>query len=699
MSTAVLTNEYCFTIPPADRVYFTTALPVEVQEETQLRLQWMQKIAAADRVNTACKKISAGLKRFSRGCSWQRIRALWYQFTRGTHRFKPGDWRILVNWSKVGLTRSELRAEFIEFWRTLCETHQRVTSNAWRELRDLWHARQPFTIAGRRYKIIPGYTDWPDPDPATGLPHGWTETNLYHYTPDRYELAAARIGIQRASQLGLKIRTTRAGLRLGEHIAFDDHEFNIKVNFPGQLQSWRPRCFGAVDDLSDSMPLLAIKPTFWDAGEQKKKVLNETDAMWFIITWLTTRGYREDIGSTFYVEHGLMAVRDWFEQNITTVTGGKVRIARGGRFHTPAHRGQFAPPSGGNFRFKRLVEQYWRMLDDRLDALPAQQGLNRDHAPEENERADNYNNQLLRAAQNLPVEQAAKLILPRLSWTDFVQAAHQAIAAINHDPDHKCAAWEKCGFTTREYRRDLNQIEWQPHALLANEPADIQALVAQSDQHYRLRRMTRAEAWDKHAHELTPLPAHTIPALVGQRHALRGGDPLTVRNGEIEFNDWRIDFDPIRFRAVDQQGHPLPEGEKYIAFCNPMNPDTLILCDDRLRVISTCPIIIAPAHNDQEGIKKMMGQKNQWQAQKLARQRARHAATGSDIEFMRRHNAAVLAGAPTTDDEKRRARNLRKFDGDPATLAEPEATTTTVAAIADADAADATEDFNPEALL
>lgn len=691
MNDLPVSNEFHYQVPRTDLVYFCS-LPEPVQEETKARLGWMQTIAAAGRVNTACKRIAAGLKAFQRSCSWQRIRALWYQFTKGTEKFRAGDWRILVNWAKVGQSRSELKPEFVEFWRMLCESNQRVTSEAWRQLIALWRARVPFTIKAKRYPIFPGYDVWPEAEPETGLPIGWTSANLYNYTPDRYELAAARIGIQKASALGLKIRTGRVGLKLGEHVGFDDHEFDVKVNFPGQLQSWRPRCFGAVEDLSDAMPLLVIKPTFWDAEEEKKRVLTERDFMWFVVTYLTTRGYRLDTGTMFFVEHGTAAIREAFEKRIHETTGGKVTVARGGRFNFTAHKGQFAPTSGGNFRFKRLVEQYWRMINDRLASLPGQVGLNRDHSPEEVERADAYNNKLLKVAQNLDVARAAQIILPRLSWNEFVGIAHANIAAINEELDHKCQGWEKCGFLLKEWRREAAQLEWHPVHLLAEQNPEVQLAVAQNDLLYRVRRMSRAEAYAKHAGELTTLPAHCIPALVGMEHALRNGDPLTVRNGEFEFEDWRIDPDPIRFLAVDRDGRPLREGEKFVAFCNPMSPEALVICDASLRVISVCPPVLNPAHNDVAGVRAAMGAKNKWQAQKLAAQRERHAAAGAQVEFMKRHNAAVLAGTAKTDQEKLSARNVKRFAGSAEVLA-------AVNEDGGSKMADGGNDFSAEALL
>jgi hypothetical protein len=686
------TNAFCYKVPPADRVYFST-LPLDVQDDTNLRLVWMQIIASAAKVNPACKKIAASLKQHQRGCSWSRIRKLYYTYTSGTDKYPAGDWRLLVNWAKVGTERRELPALFIEkVWRKLCEDNQRVTSEAWRELCQIWRTR--FDTHGVEWRELPGYAAWPEADPETGLPKGWTLQNLSRYTPDKYELAAARIGIQAASNMGLKLRTSRVGLKLGEHVGFDDHEFDVKVNFPGQLQSWRPRCFGGVEDLSDAMPLLVIKPTFWDADEEKKKALNETDAMWFMVTFLTTRGYRLDTGSTFYVEHGTMAVRDWFEANITAVTNGKVKIARGGKFNKTAHGGQFAAPGGGNYRFKRLVEQYWRMINDRLASLPGQTGLNRDRNPEEMQRTDTYNAKLLKAARTMDVDRAAQLIFPRLAWNEFVSIAHEKIAAINNERDHKCQGWEKCGFLLKEWRASIGELDWRPQHLLAEQSGEIQTSVATNDLLYRVRRMTRAEAYARHANELTTVPVQCIPALVGKNHALRNGDPFTVRGGEFEFEDWRIDSDPIRFKALDATGRPLREGDKFIAFCNPMQPDALIICDDTLRVISVCPPVDMPAHNDEAGIKRAMGAKNSWTAAKLSAQRGRHEADANAIEFIKRHNASVLEGTATSQVEKKRVRNVKRFAGSAEVLAEVETSNTQHPT----SNAEPSEDFSAEAL-
>lgn len=569
--------------------------------------------------------------------------------------------RHLPPWTEATLARvakSRARArevfhpDFIQFWQMLCERHQRTTAAAWRQLvHEIWKPRLPFEIGGVAYDCIPGYTNWPEADPTTDLPAGWSEANLNRYTPDEYELAAARIGIQKASALGFKIRTSRFGLRLGEFMEFDDHEFNVKVNFPGQLRAMRPRCFGAVDALTDCMFSLVIKPTLWDMENDAKRVLTENDFMWFIISVLTHRGYRADVGTMLLIEWGVSAIRgnkklrindplrDDLEKRIYDATGGMVRVDRGGRFHHKANPSQFAPPSGGNFRFKPHVEQFWRMLDDWLDALKGQVGKDRNHAPEEMERADAYNNKLLKVARAMGVEQASRFILNRMTFAEFTQVAHTVRSLINDDREHECNSWEQCGFVLKEWR-PTTALDWNPLALLASQPAEVQQAVQQNDLLFRARRMSRNEAdrFCAQREPLTVLPMMMIPHLVGEQH---GGKPVTVRHGKFEFSDWRIGADPLVFVAQDASGMPLREGEKFVPYCNPMSPDCLVITDARGSVVSVCPPDLQPARNDEHGTKAAMGFKNQWQANKLAPQRARHAAAGAGVEFMKAHNEAV----------------------------------------------------------
>jgi hypothetical protein len=178
--------------------------------------------------------------------------------------------------------------------------------------------------------------------------------------------------------------------------------------------------------------------------------------------------------------------------------------------------------------------------------------------------------------------------------------------------------------------------------LLGSEPAEIQNAVMENDLLFRARRMTRMEADRKHQHELTPLPMMMIPALVGPQFAR---EPVKVVGGKFSVQD-KNEFctpDALVFIAVDASGHPLPEGEVFVPYVNPMSPDALIICDARGAVVSVCPPDLQPARNDEAGIERAMGVKNHWTAAKLAPQRARHAEAGVGVEFMRQHNAEMVS--------------------------------------------------------
>ena len=633
-----------FDVPARDAREFAR-LPWAVQQEVQALLKMFKAIADAKKKAPLIKRFAAHLNgQGRRGYSAPRLTAKFYAFVR-----EGGDWRSLVNKAKAPEDTEKLPGAFIEFWKKLCEDNQRVTSEAYRELLTIW--RTHYATDGTHYKAIAGYDCWPLAEEGASHPQGWGKRNLYRYTPDAVELAAARIGIQTASGVGLKLRFGRVGLKPFQFVQCDDHEFDARINFPGQLQSYRPRCFGAAEVLTSCLFHLAMKPTLWDIADQSKIGLSQKhDAMWFFVSLFTDHGFRLDTGTTALIEHGTTTVSAELEKLFYDCSGGKISFQRSGRYHHAAHGGQFAPKSGGNPRFKAIIEGYWRLLNDRLAALPGQVGMDRLHAPEENGRAEAYNSKLLKAATSFPVEQAANLILPRLTWDEFCRFVFEKWDAINSDTQHKIKQWEKCGFLLKEWRADFNaawETETKLLELTTEQRQAVVAVLTQNDSLVRVRRMSRWEAFRKHAGELHRLDHATIPALVGQSNALRGGDPLTVRNGVFEFEDWRIAPDALVYLAVDEKGNRLREGEKFIGFCNPMSPGALIACDARLRVVAICPPMLQPTPGVDD-IRPALGLKKSWWSRALASQQARHAPDAEALKFMKAHNERVLAGAPVT---------------------------------------------------
>lgn len=68
-----------------------------------------------------------------------------------------------------------LPPEFTQFVRQLC-AQSTSDGRGLRELRVIW--RRHHDSKYKPYEQIPGYAEWPKANPATGLPHGWSETNL-----------------------------------------------------------------------------------------------------------------------------------------------------------------------------------------------------------------------------------------------------------------------------------------------------------------------------------------------------------------------------------------------------------------------------------------------------------------------------------------------------------------------------------------
>lgn len=640
-----------FTPPPLE----LGRLPFEVREELTDLLACMDAIKSAKNPSLGCRRAAAlfAHKDASGKPVWRR------GFSPSSLRGKYDNWRLhgwtaLVDKAKAGprfWNTSEivgLPLEFREWIKRLAEENQRTHAWAWNEVYKIWQTR--FDSNGNEYKKIPGYTEWPQAHPTTGYPRGWSRRNLYHHAPDEFEAAAMRQGRATAANFRLPVLTSRVELELLEYVLFDDHEFNLKVNFPGQWKAMRPRGFAAMDILSGSPFAKSFKPTLYDLVEEKKQALTETDMMWFVVHVLCDFGYRVDErGTKFCVEHGTAAIREEFERRITIATGGKVTVERSGKFGAGATASQFEGQSKGNYRFKALIESFFNLLDNALAHLRGQVGKDRLHAPEQMYGIDAYNNKLLKAAAALPAERAAMLKFPVMVWQEFVFAALRGYDAIDKSFEHKLQGWEKLGFVTKEWRLN-EQISWQPFSQLLALPEQEQALaravVENNPLLHRARKLSRYEVFHgKHSQALeqgtiTKLPLEAYPILMGREHAR----PLTVDDdGLFRFEDRDIDSDPLRYLAM-LNGRRLSPGETFQCFVNPFSPGALVLCDDDLRCLGICPAYDMPSRNDVEGVKRQIKAQKQWEAAAFAELDLRHVGAAAERAAMHENNGNIIKG-------------------------------------------------------
>jgi hypothetical protein len=718
-----------FSIPEQDREFFHKKLGDVVQDEIVRTLKFLRAIHAGGNIEAGCRRTAATLARTDgrvvngqllppRGFTAKSLQRKYYDFLKGCTRieagreveYQPGDWRMFwdkAKWPivKTGVLRrnsdSALSPAFIQFLRANHDNNQRGKFAQWYdELLHIWRTRHVLNgvrgvefpdskkviKAGCKVPYIPGYSEWPDADPDTGVPFGWSLSNLQRKCErDNFERDAATIGKAAASSHRLKVHTTRVGLLPGEFFEFDDHEFNVKVVYPGQLKFLRPRGFFAIDVLSASCFARGLKPTLWDLDLQKKEALTQKDYVFFLIHILTRYGYRSDARGTMFVEeHGTSRSPDWFEQRIHDVTQGHVKISRGGKFQARAHVGQLDaanPGFGkGNYRFKALIESFFNLVDNAFASLPGQTGLNRERCPEQLAMLESECKELIVAMQSLPAERAGQIEIGLPTWEQFFWQAQQLFDFIDDRKRHNLEGWAKLGFIT------------QPQLTPAG------AIVVPA------RAMSPKEVFFAGRPQLTPLRLHELPALLGPEHCYRanGKDTVEVRNGvvTIDNEEWTGESDAIRFLAVDYHGDRLRNAERFRAYLNPFDTSVLVLTDADNRPLAECPRFDAAARNDLDAVKRNMAVAKQWEARALEEMNVRHVAAGTEIARRHENNADVIAGRSLRDEENEQAalerRNARRAASEPddiSAFGEPEQTRSEKKASTASDQMDALNEF------
>jgi hypothetical protein len=663
-----------FAIPPGDESkFFATRLSDKAQVDVRSFLHAMDSIHRQSRtlgVVKACQHVASLVEQKKgkhRGWDAGSLRRKYYAYVstgkkdaEGEIIYHPGDWRILWDQAKYPENKPGLPFEFIELWRYLCEKNQRVCSVAHLELKKIFNTH--FDSDGKHYTRIPGYSTWPERDTFTDLPAGWTYENLMRHRPTDWQLKAAQVGLQAAAQLRLPVLKTRVGLRVGEFIQFDDHEFNLKVNVPGQRQAMRPRSFAAADVLSACFCKYVFKATLWDEDAEKKRVLSQRDFMWFLLDFLFTVGFRNDErGTTFVLEHGTANIPQWLEDAITLATGGKVKVVRSGRFGKKAHGGQHevaAPKHGpGNFHFKGLLESSFSVVDNFLASRKGQVGKDRNHSPEQLWGAEAMNKMLLAKASDMSPERAALLQFPFLLWHEF--KGEDAFEGINDNCDHNLEGWDKLKFYAKQWRRCIDDPWKAPEALAQFSEAEqrdiANALMTNPEILLRARKLSRREVFRAGASELTTLPWFQLPAVLNFEEGL--GKEIPVRNGLFTFEDQNIGPGEFQYPAIN--GRENLSG-KFLCFFNPLNPSKLVVCTSDKKVVTVCDLYQRPCYNDAPGIQEKMGLQNQWVANERLPMEARHADDAAKLQHMQAHNEAVIAGQPVTAEEKAEVKRIRE---------------------------------------
>lgn len=553
----------------------------------------------------------------------------------------------------------------VDYFVSLLLENQRKFAPAYRKLMtqlERWRA-------GDATAAIPGYSAPPPNAKGKAHPYRWT----YRYLaapirrPRNAVVVAARQGSIASAALHAIVRRTRAEVRVGEFLLFDDSVYDQKVNLVGlNSRATRPLGLDAMDYASACVFASAFKPALWDDEERVRKMLREWDMVWFLVHVLQTYGYRTDeTGTWLIVEHGTAAIPGWLEANLKLVTGGRVQVWRGGTGGDAAFAGVFDGARKGNPRFKAALESSFnRRRNDMADVrlMPGQVGMDPDHQPEEITGRDRYNRDLLRAWETLPADLREDLQFPYLTWARFCEAATTYIEAINRDPDHELEGWQRR--TVQEWRLD-ESTPWLPVAAFNGLPPErralVQALLEANPNLVRERRRSRREEFEAGRRDLVSLPDWDVPQLLTNAEGKDFGRLRTVtRDGLFKFQDSEVDpyGDEFWFLAEihDRHGHAvrLTEGARYLTYLNPFQPDRLIVCRENGGYLGTARAIDRARFGDA-----------QEEAKLLAQQRALVAADRTDLQrigadrireqaAMVKQNAGVVAPRRTARAEQQK---------------------------------------------
>lgn len=630
----------------SDTVQIDPDLVRHIGHEQFLRLTMivdrLPRILGADSVNKACKEVAGEIPGLTSRSLYNRVnkyKASLNPLDLVDRRECAALWKTAA---PVGLPRA-----FREFYRGLREKHQRVFTQAHAELITIW--RTHYDMAGKHYDRIPGYEEWPSANPATGIPHGWSYDNLQTSVPEHiFDTAAKRQGMATARLYQPPVRTTRVGLKIGERVEFDDHDFDQKVHFPGQSRAMRPQCFGAVDALS-GFAAMSVRPTLWDDVEESKRVLTEFQFRCFHINWMMKYGFRnDDTGSTHFTEAAKAILREPYQRRLHLVTGGKVSVNQGRVFSETAYAGQFSPRGKGNPKHKPLIEGLWCLFENLLDRLPGQIGSNqRINGPAEMHGREVFLARSLDLAKTLPPDLAEQVILGVMPYRTFAAFAKAALDSLLDDPGHNLEGWEELGFSRMEWRSNAQSLDWMRTEDFARLPETeqmaVRAILRSADEELtRSVRLTRREVMARYGGELTRLGPIYLHRLLNPED----GFPVRVtKQSTIEFQDV-LRFGPgeFWFRA-ECRNRDLYPGDKFDAFFNPLNPGLLQIVDGKGAPVALLERIEVACKNDEVAIGKEIGRRERWTTRRTDGMALRHFDETETRAHWEEHHRNLVAEA------------------------------------------------------
>lgn len=556
----------------------------------------------------------------------------------------------LIKSQAAGIADNEA---FAAYWSELCAANRRKTAPAYRALfadlatgrpipgvgtwRDVW--------AAEHNGIMPP-DDMPCPyKPYTDVPRGWSARTLSRVAPGKYALAAARQGTMAAQMAYIPdVPRTRVGLSLCQCVQIDDMWHEVKVEFAGNKRAQRVAELAMIDVLT-GMAFGWLPKPIREREDGSLEVLRSEWTRYLIAHLLCNVGIPA-AGCLIMGERGTASADSDLRQVLADVSGGKVRFGAGGMLSSPLAKGLFAGRPKGNPRYKGLREGFNSLLKNELGALRGHMGGGRGREPEDAygmEQEDTRLRSIAAALEQTRPGALSRMRLPYMPYSDFLEFARLAYDQLNNRTWHELEGWEDCGFIAGEWRPDQGS-PWMPIASLDKmdraRAAAFRSLIETGAMDYRTRRMSPAEAWASRAGEIKPIGDFAGPLIMGDGLAreCRCDDKL-----QMAFRD-ETTLRRLVVVGILDEGAALTRGSAYRVWVNPLASHKAYVADESGRYLGTAPVQVPANHDDEAGIKRALGIRQQAIAAERRAMapiiRAQLAAASEDA----RHNAMEILG-------------------------------------------------------
>lgn len=611
----------------------------------------------------------------------------------------------LINRAKFKLASQNgnggLPKQFLEYWRALVEDHQRDTTGkaAWEKLGANLRAwrRHPFDPELR----IAGYDSPPQNAPGCLHPAGWSYENLIRHVSDLISRKARRQGRGAARELLPDVLTTRVGYLPGQVVFFDDQWHDVYVRFGRSMT--RVVGFNALDLASGCMFAHGTKPIRKDA-EPGDKVLNKSDALFFIVHLLTHYGYRADTGTVIVGEAGTAGADQEFRDCLHAATNGKVNFHAGNVDNRSFANLGFKERPKGNPRVKARMECWFRILRERTSHLIGQTGRKPELEPSETYGLKQYVKHVLDQFDRFPSEIQDLFRLPIHPYHRFTQLLSIWHTAINQRTDHQLEGWEQLGHCEIAYRLpDLHaaaglalpqQETWISEEQFLSLPPTHQELIlaGDPDKTTRLVRRSPLSVWEDHLPGLTKVSPYKLNLLIPKKFAhtvtVTRDHWIRIRDRQLRPDDLLYDVD---LTTAQGETVTLRAGREVLVYLNPYAIDQILVCRPDGAAIGLAHRREASGYLDTAGLESQIVKRETIYADLTREARRRAEPKAKQRAADKAHNQTILDGGPATPEEKAEQRRVRSrvsradetaipedifdLDGDPGTGTEPEDTT------------------------